>query len=317
VTQHAAGSPAVIVVSDVSAAAAEPLVRAVLGRFSGAKVGARRVLNAGTPDAVRRVMEEARSSGSVVVHAMASEELRQKVSREGERVQVITVDLIDPIVRGLARQRRLIRDVAAASPLQDSADETRRRVEAIAYAIRHDDGRDPFGFIRADVVLAGVSRTSKTPLSLYLAWKGWRVANVPVILNLPLPGPLMKIDQGRLVGLVVSPERLVELRRARLRHPEAPLDAAYANRDHVRIELSYSRALFRKAGWPVIDMTTQSIEEAAEEVLDLVRPFEADRSGVPTRARRRRRASPRDGTAVRTSRVRQRQRRDASRGVPD
>ncbi|MGH7411635.1 MAG: kinase/pyrophosphorylase [Candidatus Methylomirabilis sp.] len=149
------------------------------------------------------------------------------------------------------------------------------RIEVIEYAVKHDDGQDPFGLDRADIVLVGVSRTSKTPLSLYLAEKGWQVANVPVILNLPLPGPLMKIDQGRIVGLILREEHLVEVRRARLEHPDAPLNGAYADLEHVRFELRYSRSLFRKSGWPVIDMSNRSIEEAAAEVLALVAPHGA------------------------------------------
>jgi len=166
------------------------------------------------------------------------------------------------------------------------------RIEAFEYAVKHDDGQDPLGLTRADIVLVGVSRTSKTPLSLYLAGKGWRVANVPVILNLPLPGPLMKIDQGRIVGLILRAEHLVELRRARLEHPDAPLNGAYADLEQVRSELRYSRSLFRKAGWPVIDMTDRSIEEAANEVLALIAPHEstapvAEKRPGPRRGKRK------------------------------
>jgi Uncharacterized protein conserved in bacteria len=159
--------------------------------------------------------------------------------------------------------------------------------------------RTPFGLDRADIVLVGASRTSKTPLSLYLSWKGWLVANVPVILNLPLPGPLMRIDQGRVVGLFATPERLVELRRARLEHADAPLDGAYADLEHVRAEVRYSRSLFRRAAWPVIDVTSRSIEEAATEVLSLVAPRAATEPArdrrPPARPRKKQSVSSRGG----------------------
>jgi regulator of PEP synthase PpsR (kinase-PPPase family) len=141
--------------------------------------------------------------------------------------------------------------------------------------------------------LVGISRTSKTPLSIYLAGKGWRVANVPVILNLPLPSRLMAMDQERIVGLIVGVDRLVELRRARIERKHAPVAAAYAESEKVRAELSYSRALFRKAGWPVIDMTSKSIEEAASELLALVATPDAPQPAERKRAGARRKSKGR------------------------
>lgn len=264
----------IFAVSDATGATAELVVRAALAQFKMVEVEVRRLPNIRTVDEVQRAIETAQASRGIVVHTLVSEELRQAVLREGVKMDVATIDLLGPLLLRLT-------DLLHISPLvtpglfrQVGAD-CLHQIEAIEYTVKHDDGQDPLGLDRADIVLVGVSRTSKTPLSIYLAGRGWRVANVPIILNLPLPGQLMKIDQGRIVGLVVGAERLVELRRARLAHQDAPRTDAYADLEEVRSELRYSRSLFRKAGWPVIDMTSKSVEEVATEVLALVATPEA------------------------------------------
>ncbi len=261
----------ILAVSDATGATAEVVIRAALAQFQIKEVEIRRFPNVRTVADVRRAIEAAQSSNGIVVHTLVSGELRQAMVREGKKRDVTAIDLMGPLLLRLT-------DLLRVSPLvrpglfRNLGEDPLHRIEVIEYAVKHDDGQDPFGLDRADIILVGVSRTSKTPLSLYLAQKGWWVANVPVILNLPLPGPLMKIDQGRIVGLILLAEHLVELRRARLEHPDAPFNGAYADLEHVRSELRYSRSLFRKSGWPVIDMTNRSIEEAATEVLALVAP---------------------------------------------
>ena len=276
----------IFVVSDATGATAELVVRAALAQFQVAEVEIRRLPNIRTVGEVRRAIETAQASKGIIVHTLVSEELRQAVLREGRERGVEIIDLIGPLLLRLSDQLR-IPPLMQPGLFRQLGQEYLHRIEAIEYTFKHDDGQDPLSLDRAEIVFVGVSRTSKTPLSLYLAGKGWRVANVPVILHLPLPGRLMTIDQGRIVGLIVGVERLVELRRARLERKLAPVAEAYARLEDVRVELSYSRSLFRKAGWPVIDMTSKSIEEAASEVLTLVATPEtsqpAERNGTGTR----------------------------------
>ncbi len=280
----------VVAVSDATGGTAELVARAALAQFQTAKVDIRRFPNVRTVADIRRAIEAAVARRGIVIHTLVSDELRRAALREGRKRGVATIDLMGPLLLRLS-------DLLQASPqIQPGLflrlrEGSVHRMEAVEYSLKHDDGENPFGLDRADIVLVGASRTSKTPLSLYLSWKGWLVANVPVILNLPLPGPLMRIDQSRIVGLVVAAERLVELRRARLEHPDAPLNGAYADPEQVRSELRYSRSLFRKAAWPAIDMTSKSIEEAATEVLGLVTPHGAtgpvrDRQSRGPRSRR-------------------------------
>jgi hypothetical protein len=276
----------IFAVSDATGATAEMVVRAALAQFQVAEVEILRLPNIQTVGEVRRAIETAQASKGIIVHTLVSEELRHAVLREGRERGVETIDLIGPLLLRLSNQLRMP-PLVQPGLFRQLGQEHLHRIEAIEYTFKHDDGQDPLGLDRAEIVFVGVSRTSKTPLSLYLAGKGWRVANVPVILHLPLPGRLMTIDQGRIVGLIVGVERLVELRRDRLERKLAPVAEAYAKVEKVRAELSYSRSLFRKAGWPVIDMSCKSIEEAASEVLTLVAtpetPQPAERKGVGTR----------------------------------
>lgn len=285
----------IFAVSDATGATAELVVRAALAQFQTAEVEIRRLPNIRTADEARGVIETARASQAIIVHTLVSEELRQTVLREGRERGVETIDLIGPLLLRLSDQLR-VPPLRQPGLFRQLGQEYLHRIEAIEYTVKHDDGQHPLGLDRADIVLVGISRTSKTPLSIYLAGKGWRVANVPVILNLPLPNRLMTIDQERIVGLIVAVDRLVELRRARLDCKHAPVAASYAELEKVRTELSYSRLLFRKAGWPVIDMTNKSIEEAASELLTLIaapdaRPPEEPK-GAGARGTRRGKTSP-------------------------
>ncbi len=272
----------VVAVSDATGGTAELVARAALAQFQTPTVEIRRFPNVRTIADIRRAIEVAVATRGIVVHTLVSDGLRGAALREGKKRNVVTIDLMGPL---LLRLSDLLQTRPLIQPglLRHTREGSLHRMEAVEYSLKHDDGQNPFGLDRADIVLVGASRTSKTPLSLYLSWNGWLVANVPVILNLPLPGPLMRIDQSCIVGLFVTPERLVDLRRARLEHPDAPLNGSYANLEHVRAEIRYSRSIFRKAAWPVIDMTSKSIEEAAAEVLALVAPRAATE---PVRERR-------------------------------
>ncbi|PWB78250.1 MAG: kinase/pyrophosphorylase [Candidatus Methylomirabilota bacterium] len=264
----AKGRCQILALSDATGATAEMVVRAALAQFQVAEVDIRRLPNIRTVDEVRCAIDVAHANHAIIVHTLVSEALRQAVLREGRERGVETIDLIGPLLLRLSDQLR-VAPLLQPGLFRQLGQEYLQRIEAIEYTVKHDDGQHPLGLDHADIVLVGISRTSKTPLSIYLAGRGWRVANVPVILNLPLPSRLMTIDQNRVVGLIVGVDRLVELRRVRLERKHAPVAEAYAEAEKVRAELAYSRLLFRKAGWPVIDMTSKSIEEAASELLAL------------------------------------------------
>jgi regulator of PEP synthase PpsR (kinase-PPPase family) len=143
-----------------------------------------------------------------------------------------------------------------------------RRIEAVEFAVKNDDGAEPRNLPKADLVLVGISRTSKTPLSTYLAQRGLKVANVPLVLGVDPPEELSQVDDRKVFGLIVQPDMLMRIRQARLSHLGMPHDSSYGQRAHIDNEIAYSREIFRKhANWPVIDVTNRAIEETAADIL--------------------------------------------------
>ena len=146
-----------------------------------------------------------------------------------------------------------------------------KRIDAMNFTLMHDDGQLPDDLDEADVVLVGVSRTSKTPTAIYLAHRGFKTANVPLVPGVPTPARLMARHRSLVVGLVASPERIVQIRQNRLLSLNAEDDTAYVDRDSVAEEIALSRRLCSRQGWPIIDVTRRSIEETAAAIIDLYR----------------------------------------------
>jgi len=258
----------VVVVSDATGRTAEMVVRAALVQFQGANVQLHLRPHVRTAAGVRAAVQEASKLPALIVHTLVSQELRNLMLTEGRARGVPTIDLLGPL---LLRLEDLLRLQPMAKPglFREMDQEYRRRFEVVEFAVKHDDGQDPRGLQQADVVLVGVSRTSKTPLSMFLAGRGLRVANVPVVHDLPLPEELARVDPRKVVGLTIKPERLLELRRARLQQMETPPKFPYADPRQIWTELDYARDQFNRAGWPVVDVTDKSIEEVAAEILIL------------------------------------------------
>jgi hypothetical protein len=146
-----------------------------------------------------------------------------------------------------------------------------KRIDALNYTMMHDDGQQGQDLDSADIILVGISRTSKTPTSIYLANRGYKTANIPLVPGIPLPETLETVKKPLVVGLVASPERIVQIRQNRLLTLKAPEDSPYIDKTAVTEEISYSRRLCGRNNWPMIDVTRRSIEETAAAVIDLHR----------------------------------------------
>lgn len=146
-----------------------------------------------------------------------------------------------------------------------------RRTEAIAFAVKHDDGRMVGELDRADLVLVGVSRTTKTPLSMLLAYRGWRVANVPIVLDMEPPNEVAPIDRSKVIALTALPSWLESVRRERARRMAHGHEIAYAQPAYIRDELAWFRRIVEQHEWTVVDVTRKAIEETASEIVALVR----------------------------------------------
>lgn len=256
----------ILIVSDATGRTAEMVVRAALVQFQGAEVHLRIRPHVRTVEAVRAAVRAASKVRGLIVHTLVSPELRSVMLTEGRAGEVPTIDLLGPL---LLRLEDLLRLQPTAKPglFRDLTQEYRHRFEVVEFAVKHDDGQEPRGLLQADVVLVGVSRTSKTPLSMFLAGRGLRVANVPVVYKLSLPEELTRVDARRVVALTIKPERLLELRRARLQQMETPPKFPYADPRQIWAELEYARELFARGGWATVDVTDKSIEEVAVEAL--------------------------------------------------
>jgi regulator of PEP synthase PpsR (kinase-PPPase family) len=146
-----------------------------------------------------------------------------------------------------------------------------KRIDAMNFTLMHDDGQLPVDLNDADIVLVGVSRTSKTPTAIYLANRGMKTANIPLVPGVPVPAVLENTRKPLIVGLIASPERIVQIRQNRLLSLRADEDTAYVDRDAVAEEIANSRRLCARRNWPMIDVTRRSIEETAAAILDLYR----------------------------------------------
>lgn len=198
-------------------------------------------------------------------------ELQQLMVEEASKHQVAYVDIMGPMMRGLSFLFQ--HDVPKNQPgLIHKLDvEYFRKVEAIEFAVKYDDGKDPRGLLVADVVLIGVSRTSKTPLSMYLAHKRYKVANVPLVPEVEPPEELYQIPRDRCIGLTIDPEQLNYIRIERLKALGLTADANYANMVRILEELEYAEKVIRRVGCPCLDVSNKAVEETANTIIDILR----------------------------------------------
>src|SRR5580700_8570075 len=198
-----------------------------------------------TKEAARPVLERAAKEGALVVFTVVSPELREFIHASSYELKVEALDLIGSLIGKLSTflDRQPINMPSAMLPLSD---EYFRRIEAVEFTVKSDDGKDPRNFKKADLVLVGVSRTSKTPLSTLLAQRGLKVANLPIVLGIAPPPELEDAPQERVVGLTSEIQQLVEIRKARLKQLGMPIDASYGLADQVKAELDYARTIFTK-----------------------------------------------------------------------
>jgi regulator of PEP synthase PpsR (kinase-PPPase family) len=264
----------IFVVSDSTGETAERVVRAALLQFPHHRVRVRLFTRVRDREAVADVLRKAGEANAMVVFTLVAPELREDFHRIAAQEKVDTVDVIGQLIHKVAGyvEAQPLNQPTATMPLSE---EYFRRVEAIEFAVKSDDGKEPRNLRKADLVLVGVSRTSKTPLSTYLAGRGLRVANVPLVLGVPVPPELDDIPAEKVVGLTIGIDQLLEIRRARLAQLGMPTDASYGLRDHVRTEMEFAESIFAAhPNWLVIDVSGRAIEETATIILESVKDSE-------------------------------------------
>jgi len=215
------------------------------------------------------VLEAIREHPGLVMFTLVDEGLRRRLQDFCREVQVPCIPVLDPLINALAAYLGL--ESQRQPGRQHALDaEYFGRMDAMEFALSHDDGQSSWDLHEADVLLMGVSRTSKTPTCIYLANRGIKAANIPIVPGCPLPPELEKIRRPLIVGLTKDPDRLIQIRRNRLKLLNQNESSTYVDPEEVRREVAEARRMFSRHGWPVIDVTRRSIEETAAEIMMLL-----------------------------------------------
>ncbi|HBA88933.1 MAG TPA: phosphoenolpyruvate synthase regulatory protein [Geobacter sp.] len=257
----------VYLLSDATGETVERVARAALTQFKDIDVRLHRMGQIRNQEDILRALDEVDRTPGIVFYTLVNTELAQFVRNEVEARQLEAVDLITPLLFKLAEFLET-RPQKLPGLQYEMNSEYYRRMEAVDFTVKQDDGQEPRNLHKADIVLIGVSRSSKTPLSMYLAHKGYKVANVPIIPGIDPPPELDLVEQERVVGLIIDTQRLVDIRCARLRNLRQSPKGSYADYRQVEEELSHCRRYYRShPAWLVIDVTNKSVEESAAEIL--------------------------------------------------
>ena len=207
---------------------------------------------------------------SLLIYTMVLPEMRKGIEDICCKKHLQYVDLLGPLFNCFD-QTLNGNDEKKPGLLRSVDEEYFKRIEATDFSLRHDDGKSLDKLKEADIVLVGLSRTSKTPLSIYLSFKGWKVANVPLVLGIPLPKTLAEVDRKKIIGLTINAENLIRIRKNRLTKFGWNFNREYADKKHILQEMDYSLDIFEKHRWPVVNVTDRALEETAGEVIRIIK----------------------------------------------
>lgn len=261
----------IYVISDGTGRTAEQVLKAALTQFPNVSVEIVMKHEVRSEQQVEELILEAKEEKAFVLHTLVSETLRESVTRLSRLHHVEAMDLMGPLLFRLS-------SVLSNEPTQEPGlffklnEEYFKRIDSMQFAFNHDDGQRYYDYDKAELILVGVSRTFKTPLSIYFAFRGWFVANYPVVLDVEPPAILSTLPRGRVFGLTTDPGDLATLRTVRQQYLGGNA-GNYSDMDFVRKELKYAESIFARNQWPVISVTNKPIEEIASEILALKRRF--------------------------------------------
>lgn len=254
------------VVSDSVGETAELVVKAVASQFNGGHVEINRHSFIESTQDIDVAINSVDELNSLIAYTLVIPELKEYLDRRSAEKGVFSVDLLSPLLhvfedffkQEAKHQPKLIRRMDEAYF---------KKIEAIEFSVKYDDGKDPRGLKWADLVLIGVSRTSKTPLAMYLAHHGYRVANVPIVPEVAPPKEIFEIPRSKCVGLTISPEKLNEVRKERLKSMGLNAESNYASMERIFEELDYANRIMKRIGCPIIDVSNKAIEETANLII--------------------------------------------------
>ena len=260
------------IISDSTGETAATITKAALVHYSQKEMEARitRYNNVRKIEQIDAILQKANVEKDMFIYTIVDFKLHQHIHQLCKMKNLFSVDLLGPLLSNLTRFLGVSLTEPQVGILRAIDKQYHKRIEAIEYAVKHDDGNLPQEWDEADIVLVGVSRSSKTPLSIFLSHKGWKVANIPLVLHSPLPKELFEIDQQKIIGLSIDVTKLQKIRQNRL-HKIGQRSPEYANLKYLMEEMEYSEFIFKKnRKWPIIDVTDRALEETATEVTRII-----------------------------------------------
>lgn len=261
--------PTVYVISDSLGETGEKLAHAAISQFDQEDIDVIRVPFVRHSDQLRDIVAEAEEKGAVICHTLVSPDLRETIDELSREHHVRYVDLLGPMLDAVS-------SIAKTKPrmkpglIHKLDEEYFKKVEAIEFAVKYDDGKNPSGFEKADIVLIGVSRTSKTPMSMYLAHKKYKVANLPLVPEVALPEEIFRVPPYRIVGLIIDPYKLNTIRTERMKALGFSGTANYTDIARIEDELAYAKAVMRQLHCVVLDVSNRAIEETASRIIEII-----------------------------------------------
>lgn len=258
----------VYVLSDSLGETAEAVARAVVSQYNE-EIDIVRIPYINCKEQIDGALEDVKLKQAVLCHTIVSVDLREYITEKAEEYGVVAVDILGPMldaVSGISSTKPSL----TPGVVHRLDKEYFKKVEAIEFAVKYDDGKNPAGFKKADIVIIGVSRTSKTPLSMYLAYKKIKAANLPLVPEVMLPQELFEVPAKKVIGLIIDPFKLNNIRSERLKAMGFDSEASYADLERIAEELEYAKAVMRKIHCPILDVTNKSIEETASMVMEIV-----------------------------------------------
>jgi regulator of PEP synthase PpsR (kinase-PPPase family) len=254
--------------SDSTGETLEMIAKACLAQFEGVEVRRHLWPMIRSEGHLDRVLDDVERRPGLVLYTLVNSNIRRELEQKSRRRGIHAVSALDPVTDALSA---ILGQQAKARPGRQHALDAAyfARVDAIQFSIAHDDGMNWENWEEADIVLAGVSRTSKTPTSIYLANRGYKCANIPLVPESPPPAGLFSLKHPLIVGLTTNPDRLIQIRRNRLLSLNQAPETDYVDGEAVNAELAFARRIFADNDWPVIDVTRRSIEETAYAIVKL------------------------------------------------
>ncbi|KNF09334.1 putative pyruvate, phosphate dikinase regulatory protein [Gottschalkia purinilytica] len=263
-------STIVYVLSDSIGETGEQVAKAAISQFNSGRYETRRFPYITDEEQIVEILDEAKEERCMIVYTLVIDELRNFLEERAKKYNIPTVDLMTPILDAL-KQVVGFEPKREAGIIRKLDEKYFKKVEAVEFAVKYDDGKDTRGIKKADIVLLGISRTSKTPLSMYLAHKNLKVANVPLVPEIPPPDEIFEVDPQKIIGLTANPIKLNEIRQERLKTLGLSDNANYASIDRIIREIEYSESLMKRLGCPVIDVSNKAVEETAGIILEMTR----------------------------------------------